>query len=122
MQERRRFPRLGITKIMVNWRKDGILDNLHRTKNISGGGIGLAMGRNNSAKTGDALQLEFYLPTGRIIYAKGIVAWTNKSTVVSEENITRSEAGIEFSDISDKDKEFIKSFVSSNLALNQRVA
>ena len=115
MEERRRFPRLNTTAIMVNWRKDGTLDNLHRTKNISGGGMCLMMER-APLNAGDTLPLEFCLPTRNIIYSKARVAWINKHPGASSDNKLTHEAGIEFFDISDNDRKVIKQFVYSHLS------
>jgi c-di-GMP-binding flagellar brake protein YcgR len=119
MEEKRKFPRLNTAEIIVIWRKAETFDNLHRMKNISGGGICLMIDRKEVVNVGDTLQLEFRLPTGEIIYSKARVARSGKLT---EEANSGQEIGIEFLDISDKDRKTIEQFVSPRLSSDKGTA
>jgi hypothetical protein len=63
----------------------------------------------NSAgiKPEDSLQLEFYLPTGRIIHSKADVRWVNPEGPDSE----RHRVGLEFKDLTDAMRQDIRCFI-----------
>lgn len=115
MQEKRRFPRLNTSSVIVSWRKIKTLDNLSKTKDISGGGICLMIEEKDSLAVGDALQLEFSLPSKEIIHSKGQVVWLDEFAIGDINAQSRFEVGIEFIDISDKDREVIKQYVFLHL-------
>lgn len=119
MEEKRKFPRINTIGMMVNWRKVETFDNLHNTKDISGGGICLLIERKESVDIGDTLQLEFNLPSGETIHSKGRAVWLDKFAIGDINNNMHYEVGIEFLDISDKDREAIKRYVFSHLPLKK---
>lgn len=115
MNERRKFPRLNVAEVMVNWRKETSLDCMAKTKNICEGGLCLVLDKHDTVNIGDILQLEFRLPKGEVIYTKGKVAWAETVEVIYNKIETYLEAGIEFFDISPRDREMISRFVFARL-------
>ena len=115
MQEKRQFVRLDIT-VNVKWSKDLTpLEKSDKSRNISGGGICL-MTEEKGLAVGDRLNMEFELPTKKIIEAKGKVVWVEKFEIMNREYGQKCDAGIEFMDIADKDREDIKKFVFMSYA------
>lgn len=113
MEERRKFVRLDLNT-GVNWRKDDeasdrTIYGKSTTKNISGGGVCLIM--DQAVKIGDKLHLEIELPTKKIIYSEGVVIWVEKFEIIGGRYEKRYDAGVEFSEITDEDREEIKKFV-----------
>ena len=112
--ERRKFPRLQIS---VDTEYTISLDNVSaqkqtiKTKNISIGGICIIV--YEDVKTGSILDLKFKLSNNNsVIEAKGIVVWTN-SFKISTEDKTNYELGIEFTKISDIDRDIISKYILS---------
>jgi c-di-GMP-binding flagellar brake protein YcgR len=122
MRERRKFPRLEVADIFVNWRKKGGFDNLHKTRNISEGGMCLATHKDRAADIGDNFHMEFKLPQGKTIYSKAKVIWTSGPWARNGSGKETPEVGIEFTYISNPDREIIRDFVLSNLSLEQESA
>ena len=121
MEERRKFPRLTYN-VAVAWKKierraenDSEVTNV--TKNISGGGICLQV--DSSVKPQDVLEFQITLPTKKMIDSKGVVRWIEDFGIIGEKSKSRYEAGIEFININDKDREEIKQFVFSILKAKQ---
>lgn len=117
MEEKRKFVRLNLN-VEVRWRKiietlDRAVDNINLTKDISGGGIRLIV--DETVKVADKLSLEIKLPTDKVIYCQGRVIWVEKFEIVGRRHEDRYEAGIEFMDISDDDREEISKLVFSFL-------
>lgn len=113
MQERRKYPRLNYN-VAVAWKKvderdKGSEETQNVTKNISGGGICLAV--DSSVKLKDMLELKLTLPTQKTVCSKGVVRWLEDFGVEGEKGESRREAGIEFVNINDADREEIKKFV-----------
>jgi hypothetical protein len=115
MDERRKFPRLNVADVAVNWRKETSLDCMAKTKNISKGGFCLVLDKSDSLDIGDIIQLEFHLPKGAIIYSKGKVAWIDTFEIIYGKVETYFEAGIEFLDLGPQDSATISHFVLSHL-------
>lgn len=110
MEEKRRFVRLDIN-VNVKWDKDPAAPlRPGSSKNISGGGICLMMA-DRGLKVGEVLNLEFELPNGKAIKAKGRVVWVERFEIMNRDYGQKFDAGIEFLDISDPDREEIKKFV-----------
>ncbi|MDD5195831.1 MAG: PilZ domain-containing protein [Candidatus Omnitrophica bacterium] len=120
MAEKRKFPRLNVADVIVNWRKETSLDSTAKSKNISGGGICLILDKSDALAPGDLLQIEFHLPKGQIIYSKARVAWTDSFEVIHGTVDTQHEAGIEFFDISAKDREAISHYVLTRLPAGKK--
>lgn len=115
MNEKRKFPRLNVTEVVVNWKKEELSEKAALAKNISCGGICLAVDLATSVVVGDIVRLEFRLPKGEIIHSKGKIVWVESFDVISEKTETRSEAGVEFLDMSGNDRNNIYQFVMSRL-------
>ena len=115
-QERRRFVRVAYTTV-VKWGKVAsssksvsVIPDV--SKDISAGGIRLLL--SEILKVGDELELEFILPPYRVFNVRGTVRWANTIELISDEGkVTMYYTGVEFSTISDEDKDFINQFVMS---------
>ena len=113
MAEKRKFMRLDIN-VVVLWSKvagssQDAADSRNMTKNISGGGICLIV--NEKVELGDRISLNIELPTSKIIRAEGRVFFTKDFSIVGRENYKKYEACIEFTDISEEDREEVEQFV-----------
>ena len=111
MDEKRRFPRLNYN-VEVEWKKvdrskGGTLE-ANVTKNISEGGICLMV--DDSVRPQDMLELKIMLPTQATISVKGAVRWVESFGIAGEKSQPRHEAGIEFVEIDDQDREKMKKF------------
>lgn len=120
MDERRKFPRLHYN-VTVTWKKverpaAESAQGTNATKNISGGGICLEV--DSVVRIGDVLELDIALPTKKTIHSKGVVRWTEDFGIIGEKSNSRYEAGIEFIEINDSDREEVKKFVFSILQAN----
>jgi len=115
VEERRKFVRLDLNTV-VEWEKVNRDEPVgeFKSKNISGGGICLIM--DEIINIGDTLNLKINLPTLKIIHSKGKVVWVEGFEIVGGRREKKYEAGIEFIDINDKDREEIKKFVFSHLS------
>ncbi|MBN3040601.1 MAG: PilZ domain-containing protein [Candidatus Omnitrophica bacterium] len=109
-RERRKFKRIDTEKVEVMWRKDDSFDNLNKMRNVSEGGFRLVIG-DEQINPGEVIQVEFKLPTGEIIHSKAKVVWIKSFKAKDEQGKATLEAGIEFTDITSKDRQTIKSFV-----------
>ena len=117
MQERRKFVRLDLN-VEVQWHKiaessRAAADSVNVSKNISGGGICLMV--NEPVVVGDTLKLDIALPENKSIRAIGRVAWVDTFEIIGGRREVKYEAGIEFVDISNVDREQIKKLVFSLL-------
>jgi len=80
---------------------------LHPAINLSADGIYLLMSDDRKAVDGDqAIQLEFTLPTGQPIAAKGVVAWV-------DDRGGQRGVGIQFTDLADDQRAALNKFVSA---------
>jgi c-di-GMP-binding flagellar brake protein YcgR len=112
-KERRRFVRLDMTT-RVKWknisdpniRMSLITDPL---QDISAGGIRLIA--YHPLQLGDELDLEIALPANNLITARGKVVWIKEFTQEREAQSKIYQAGVEFIEIEDKDKELINKMV-----------
>ena len=105
MNERRKYPRVSFRRGVL-WRKINTLDNLDAARDVSEGGIGIITST-DGLKIEDAMPLEFQLPTGKVIHAKAQVRW-----VLADQRPGQGFlAGLEFSHISDEDRQNIRCFV-----------
>ena len=87
------------------------------TRNISAGGLCLSMGER--LQIGDKLQLRMKLPSEKIINAQGRVVWIREFEIDNRGYKKTFDTGIEFTEISDKDREEINRFVLSYLPSKQ---
>ncbi len=114
MIERRKYFRLKIN-VNLKWKKkdesktESEEVNQGLTKDISGGGICLMTYK--KLASGEKLDLEIALPTGRVIRSLGMVVWVSEIESPEASGQKRHDAGIEFLDISATDREEIKNFV-----------
>lgn len=110
-QERRKFLRLNIN-VNFKWKKlpGGKKEVFEEgsTKNISGGGVCLMSYKKISK--GDILVIEMQLPTGKTINSKAKVVWVSEIDTHGASGEKRYDAGVEFLDITESDREDIKEF------------
>ena len=109
-KERRRYPRHYA--VVADYKlADSDSVKVGQVKNISAVGICLILYDN--VKIGTGLELEIYLPsTASSILAKGRVVWVKEYKIISELK-PRFDAGIEFLEIQEADKQKISQYVSS---------
>ena len=105
MQERRRFPRVDLNQ-KVMWRKDDTFDNLNLIKNVSEGGLCFETS-DLRLSNNDIVQFSFQLPNRMTIYSKAKVCWVS----AVEPGRVGWQAGTEFQDINDLDRQDIQQFV-----------
>jgi len=116
MEERRRFPRLGFNVEVECKIINGVESEPGhlQTKNIGAGGICLVS--LDEFKVGNNLELIFSLPgITNQIHAVGRVVWLVPFNVGSTLTSRAYDAGIEFVNISDDDREKINQFVLQKL-------
>lgn len=111
-EERRKFFRLNIN-VNIKWKKftgDGKKGGAGKvpSKNLSAGGVCITSYKRLSQ--GERLVLEIELPTGKTINAGTKVVWVNEFDTPGGSAEKMYEAGIEFIDITDRDREEIKEF------------
>lgn len=114
-KERRRYPRHYA--VVADYKlADSDSVKVGQVKNISAVGICLILYDN--VKIGTGLELEIYLPsTASSILAKGRVVWVKEYKITSELK-PRFDAGIEFLEIQEADKQKISRYVSPVLPNN----
>jgi Tfp pilus assembly protein PilZ len=113
MGEMRKFFRLDIN-VNVQWSKveekaDQKNGDQGVVKNISEGGICLIVDK--KIKIGDIVILDIELLASKTIHARGRVAWIKPLSLIGVESKDRFDAGVEFTEISDSDREEIKKFI-----------
>jgi c-di-GMP-binding flagellar brake protein YcgR len=115
MQERRRFRRFK-AEVKVRWRKLSENQELGAeteavSKNISEGGACLTMEK-KEVDLGDILLLEIELPNSVKVTATAKVVWVmaNIKSQPWEEEQKSYDAGVEFLDISDEDRDKLEKF------------
>jgi c-di-GMP-binding flagellar brake protein YcgR len=111
MQERRRFVRLD-ARVKVEYQilesQQVVVDSF--TKNVSQGGICLFL--SSALKKDTVLDLKLYLPDQREpVPAVGKIVWIEQFEVGEKEGREQYEAGIEFINISDVDRNKIGRYV-----------
>ena len=114
MKERRRFPRATHPcKIII---KSRFFQNdfITQTKNISAGGVRVILERR--FKPSDNVQIEVFLKDGVSVKCEGEVAWSIDMIGAMENVATKFDTGIQFTVISDVDRESISNFVDAILA------
>jgi len=115
--ERRKYPRLNFN-VEVAYKKIGRQDAVQtsaHSKNIGAGGICIVF--LEKMEVGDHLSLRFSLPDDNedVLTAKGVVVWVEEYSVGGLSTSTAYDSGIEFTDISDEDKDKINKFVRLGL-------
>lgn len=110
--ERRRCPRHYA--VVADYKlADSELMKVGQVKDVSAVGICLIL--YDEVKTGTELELKIYLPdTNSSVSAKGKIVWI-KEIKISSELKTRYDAGIEFLEIDESDRQKISQYVSSVL-------
>ena len=105
MPERRKFPRVNLNE-KVMWRKADTFDNLSVMRNISEGGLCF---ETNDLRLccDDIVQFSFQLPSKKIVYSKAKICWVS----AVEPGRIGWQAGAEFQDIGDFDRQDIQHFV-----------
>ena len=116
MEEKRRFPRFTV-EVQVHWKKisdakERTAQHISHSKDASVGGICLVL--HPGIVMGDTLQLNIHLPGGRVIRARGKVAWINPEARVKGRVSTVYEGGIQFMEMSDADKNEISHFIATS--------
>ena len=110
-KERRKFPRARFTcKIVVSLSPHSVIA---QTKNISAGGIRISMAE--MVNPADIIDLELFLKKDNPIRCKGRVVWATEVMNPMENIASMYDVGIEFLDISDQDREYIKNMVEALL-------
>ncbi|HDZ76489.1 MAG TPA: PilZ domain-containing protein [Candidatus Omnitrophica bacterium] len=109
--EKRKFPRLFASVIIdysiINTDFPGSIKG--EIKNISAGGICMVFYEDISE--GAELMMKFYLPDNSSpVIAKSKVVWKEKFEI-SGDSIKRFNAGIEFTEIKDSDREKISKYI-----------
>ncbi|MFH1202662.1 MAG: PilZ domain-containing protein [Candidatus Omnitrophota bacterium] len=116
MEERRRFVRLNtLVKVeyaIIEKAGDGLGST---TKNISMGGICLFLDK--MIDKGTVLGLKIYIKEEVLpIQARGRVVWIEKFDMGEGDKASHLEAGIEFSQISDADRQRLSKYIFRSLA------
>jgi len=112
-EEKRRFPRLPINTEVEYTIPDQEEAELFTTgsKNISSGGVCIVAFE--KLEPGVILDLKFSIPAlNKFIIAKGRVAWIKELHIVETKIGKIYEAGIEFVNIKDADREKIQEFIT----------
>lgn len=115
MEERRRFVRLN-TSVKVEYSVIGKDEEEMNssTKNISLGGICLFL--DNLVERGTVLGLKiFILQEIAPIQARGRIVWIEEFAVGQEDRAKHIEAGIEFVEITDADRERLSKYIFRSL-------
>jgi len=118
MEEKREFVRLDMN-VKVDWKRIGetfgpTAEFTNETKNISAGGICLVV--NEKLGAGEELQIGMELPSGKIIDVKGRVVWISEYEIFGREHEKIYDVGIEFMNISKKEREEINEFVLASFS------
>jgi c-di-GMP-binding flagellar brake protein YcgR len=118
MEEKREFVRLDLN-VKVDWKRIGetsgpTAEFTNETKNISAGGICLVV--NEKLGAGEELQIGMELPSGKIIDVKGRVVWISEYEIFGREHEKIYDVGIEFMNISKKEREEINEFVLASFS------
>lgn len=103
--ERRKYPRVCL-KRGVLWRSAATLDNLDHIRNISEGGLCIAM-EALRLSVEEVVHVELYLPTQVAIRAQARVCWVGPGGV----NDLRCRAGLEFVDVRAELRNELRHFV-----------
>ena len=112
MEERRKFPRLkfvvGVDYKIV--KENHFTSTATQSKDIAAGGVCIVV--LDKLEVGSSLSLKFSLPdSAKPISAIGRIAWLEEFSVGSSHNSKAYDAGVEFIDIEDEDKQKISQFV-----------
>ena len=112
MEERRKYPRFAIN-VEVHWKKissaeERTAQHISHVKDVSVGGVCIVL--HPSIVVGDVLQLKIILPSKKSIHSKGKVMWLDPQSRIKGRTSLVCEGGVEFVDISDKDREEIDLF------------
>ena len=121
MGAEREFVRLKLN-VRVDWKKiietsDVVGKFPDTTRDISAGGLCLNM--DEELIIGDRLQIRMELPSKKIINAQGKVVWVREFGIDSRGEKKTYDTGIEFTAITDEDKEEINKFVLSSQTAKQ---
>ena len=115
-KEKRRFPRATFScKIIIH---SPLRLLVCKTKNISGGGI--RVGLNRKLSRADTLILKLFFGKDRAVQCEGRVAWTVDIMSQAKETPVMFDTGIEFTNISANDREYIKKTVDELLSHGDR--
>lgn len=115
--ERRKFARLSVlADIILKKRELAPEEIISLTRNISKGGICFIV--YEPVEESQIIDLTIYLPGEAPIKAVGKVAWVNEFTIGDTER-KRYDVGLEFIEISDKDKALIDKYVFTRTPLKK---
>jgi c-di-GMP-binding flagellar brake protein YcgR len=108
-QERRQFPRAVFPcKIVVS---SPIRLITSHTENISEGGIRVMLEERLAPHS--PVGIELFFEKAKPIKCKGKIAWVRERLNPLEREATMYDTGVRFVDISDKDREYIKTLVGA---------
>lgn len=114
--DKRRFVRLN-AKVEVSVKKVGdgaAMPGVPSvTKNM--GAAGVCLITRKVLKPGDTVAMEIKLPAGKIIAVSGVVRWAVEQGTLFGLGLNDFHAGIEFTNISDKDRDEIGKFVFDSI-------
>lgn len=114
-KERRKFPRATFPcKIVVQFSNRQLVS---QTKNISAGGLRVSL--EERIERYETVDLELFLKKESPIKCKGRITWVIEIINPMENCPTMFDVGVEFMDISDTDREYIKEMVDMLLSSNE---
>ena len=87
------------------------------TKDIAEGGVRIVL--KEELKPYSEVELQIKIGTKKIINCKGEVRWVKKNVESTEKQSQLFNAGIEFTEISASDRQYIKTVVAETLALEK---
>jgi c-di-GMP-binding flagellar brake protein YcgR len=103
--ENRKYPRVRFERPVL-WRGAVSLDNLDEARNLSEGGICLAI-EELHLKIGETIQIETFLPTNAVIRGIATVKWIGPGSLKD----LKCRVGLEFSDIDQRSINELRHFV-----------
>ncbi len=114
--ERRKYPRLSIN-VEVEYtllKRASLQLKSAQSKNISAGGICIIL--LEKLEVGTPLEFKFSLPGyDRIIKCEGRIAWLQEFLIGENNSISGYNAGVEFSNISEEDRNKINEYVAGKV-------
>lgn len=116
MQEKRKCPRFAL-ETEIHWKKASAEfeekpeEVVSTTQDLSAGGACLVLPL--GVNPGDTIIMEIRLGPGESIYSRGRVAWVSSQARIKGWAIALCKGGVEFSGLTDSEKDQIDRFVST---------
>jgi len=108
-EEKRRFLRVKLPcKIIIHTPREQTI--ITETKNVSAGGVRVMI--EEALQVSSMIDLELFLPDGTLISCKARVVWMMPDKQ-KQKKVAEYDTGIEFYEISPKDRKAIKELVES---------